>query len=285
MMQEVEHAGGGLPSGDVTFVFTDIEGSTRLLHRLGDTYATLLERHRSLLRACWVAHGGFEVGTEGDSFFVAFGDAGQAVLACAEGQAALEQEPWPPEARVRVRMGVHSGLAYPRADGYVAMAVHQAARVCAAGNGGQVLVTADTVGRVAADVVVPLHDAGRYRLRDFDDAVRLFQVDVPWRAELPPVRALPADGHNLVRPLDLLIGRTADLAVVTDMVERHRLVTIAGPGGVGKSRLAWSSGSRRRPVGPTACGPWICRCWPNQSSWPWPSRTRWARRTSGPETR
>ena len=113
-----------LPAGKVTFVFTDIEESTRLFHRVGDRYPLLLERHRRILRDAWAAHGGAEVRTEGDAFFVAFGDASAALAACAAGQAALSAEPWPEDAVIRVRIGVHSGLAYPHDGDYVAYAVH-----------------------------------------------------------------------------------------------------------------------------------------------------------------
>ena len=139
---------GSFPSGLVTFVFTDIEGSTQLLRRIGDRYPPLLERHREILREAWTAWGGCEVKTDGDSFFVAFSDPIAAIEACAQGQRAITAESWPADAVFRVRIGVHSGLASPRDDDYVALAVHQAARVVDAGHGGQVVVSSDTAERV-----------------------------------------------------------------------------------------------------------------------------------------
>ena len=135
------------PEGVVTFVFTDIEGSTRLFHRIGDGYLDLLDRHHRILRDAWADHHGREVKTEGDAFFVAFAEASDAVMACAEAQRALEAEAWMPEARVRVRMGMHTGLAYPRDRDYVAFAVHQAARVVNAAHGGQMIVSSATAAR------------------------------------------------------------------------------------------------------------------------------------------
>src|SRR5271169_4644417 len=127
----------------VTFVFTDIEGSTRLLRRWGSQYEELLERHRDILGAAWNEHRGCEIGAEGDAFFVAFERADDAIEACAAAQRGLLAEPRPEEGVVRVRMGVHSGLAWPRGDNYVALAVHQAARVVGAAHGGQVIATSN----------------------------------------------------------------------------------------------------------------------------------------------
>ena len=135
-----------LPSGIVTFVFTDIEGSTRLLRRLGDDYADVLERHFELLRQASEPRGGHDLGGAGDSTLLSFADADDALAACADSQLRLYEEPWPFDGGLRVRMGVHSGLAVPRGDGYVALAVHQAARVMAAAHGGQVIVSAHAVG-------------------------------------------------------------------------------------------------------------------------------------------
>ena len=166
---------GELPSGVVTFVFTDIEGSTRLFRRLGDGYRSLLERHNALLRAAWQGHGGSEVKTEGDAFFVAFADAGAAVAACAVAQRSLQQEQWPADAVVRVRMGVHAGLAYPSDGDYVAFAVHQAARVVSAGNGGQIIVSEQAAALAGPVAGVRLLPVGRFRLRDFDEPVELLE--------------------------------------------------------------------------------------------------------------
>jgi predicted ATPase/class 3 adenylate cyclase len=227
-----------LPAGIVTFVFTDIEGSTRLFRRLGDRYAELLDRHHEVLRDVWSRFRGREVKTEGDAFFVAFGDAAAAIDACVEAQRCLSAEPWPVGDEPRVRMGVHSGLAYPRGDDYVAYAVHQAARVVATGHGGQVVVSAEA--RVAADgrCQSALQSLGRFRVRDFDEPVELFQAwDARIESEFGPLRAVPADGHNLVRPRSSFVGRDTDLADLYEVVQPGGLVTVVGPGGVGKTRL------------------------------------------------
>jgi len=227
-----------LPSGIVTFVFTDIEGSTQLFRRLGDRYPPLLERHHQLLRDAWRAHNGCEVEREGDAFFVAFANARDAVVACAQAQRSLAVESWPLDAVVRVRMGIHAGLAYPRDQGYIAFAVHQTARVVGAANGGQIVVTADAARRASIVPDVELMALGRYRVRDFDEPVELFTVRA---AGLPaietPLRALPADRHNLVRPMTALLGRTDDLAALAQLIQGHRLVSVVGTGGLGKTRL------------------------------------------------
>jgi len=227
-----------LPGGTVTFVFTDIEGSSRVFRRLGKGYVGLLERHRGLLREVWEPHGGREVETQGDAFFVAFADPAAALQACVAAQEALRSEPWPEGATIRVRIGIHAGLAYPRGNGYVAFAVHQAARVVSAAHGGQVLVTAPTVSAGAPPAGVRLQSLGHYRLRDFDDAVELLQVDGLRPSEhFPAPRAVPADGHNLVRRRTAFIGRHSDLAELEQLVQASRLVTVAGVGGLGKTRL------------------------------------------------
>ncbi len=227
-----------LPSGIVTFVFTDIEGSTRLYRQIGDRYPALLERHRQLLREAWQAHRGCEVKTEGDAFFVAFTDAGDAIVACAEAQRAMADEQWPPDAMLRVRMGVHAGLAYPRDGDYIAFAVHQAARVVGAANGGQVVVSAAAAERATGLGGVGLVSSGRYRVRDFDEPVELFLVDAPGVAvNGTPLRVLPAERHNLVRPITMLVGRDPDVGVLAGLVTDHRLVSVVGPGGLGKTRL------------------------------------------------
>ena len=156
-----------LPSGTVTFLFTDIEGSTKLLHELGDAYAEALAEHRRGLRAAFAAHGGVEVDTQGDAFFVAFARARDALAAAREGQQALADGP------IRVRMGLHTGEPIVTEEGYVGIDVHRAARIAAVGHGGQVLVSQSTRELAGAD---GLHDLGKHRLKDFDDPVALFQL-------------------------------------------------------------------------------------------------------------
>ena len=175
-----------LPSGIVTFVFTDIEGSTRLMRRLGDRYDEVLQRHRDILRGAWARAGGREVSVDGDGCFVAFADTRAAVAACGGAQELLGAEPWPADGPVRVRMGIHCGLASPKEGDYVALAVHQAARVVAAAHGGQVIVSEHVVERAGDVSPLTLVPLGRFRLRDFDDAVRLHSAAGPGIADVSP---------------------------------------------------------------------------------------------------
>ncbi len=243
-----------LPSGIVTFVFTDIEGSTRLLDRLGGRFAEILDRHREILRSAWAEHGGHELSAGGDEFLVAFASADDAVRASLAGQRALAAEPWPDEAPLRVRIGVHAGLASPRDGSYVALAVHRAARVVAAANGGQILVSEDAVEALDSREGTALRSLGRYRLRDFDEPVELYEAGDPVEHDRP-VRAVPADGHNLVRQPDATIGREEEIATLADAVTAGRVVTLTGPGGVGKTRVAAEVGLRIAPDWPD--GVWL----------------------------
>ncbi len=238
-------AASAFPSGLVTFVFTDIEASTQLFRRIGDRYPPLLERHREILRAAWASCGGSEVKTDGDSFFVAFADPMAAIAACAQGQRGLTSEPWPADAPIRVRMGLHTGLAAPHGDDYIALAVHQAARVVDAGHGGQILVSADAAQGTGDATTWVLTTLGRYRVRDFDEPVELFQVTGPHLPDgFPPLRVLPADRHNLVRAPTTIVGRDEDLGALADLVAAARLVSVVGPGGLGKTRLVTEFGLR-----------------------------------------
>src|SRR5262245_7006923 len=155
------------PSGTVTLLFSDIEGSTRLLERLGtESYAEVLEQHRRLLREVFARHDGYEVDTEGDAFFVAFARAGDAVAAAEEGQLALADTTWPAEGvGLRVRMGLHTGEPERAGPNYVGMDVHRAARIMSAGHGGQVLLSGATRALVDGR---DLRDLGDHRLKDFD---------------------------------------------------------------------------------------------------------------------
>ena len=155
-----------LPTGTVTFLFTDIEGSTRLLDELGDRYAQALEEHHRLVRAAVEKHGGVEVGTEGDSFFVAFSRPQDAVAAAAEAQRALARHAWPGRVPLAVRMGIHTGTPEVAAENYVGLDVHRAARVMAAGHGGQVLVSPATRQLVDETALagVSFRDLGEHRL-------------------------------------------------------------------------------------------------------------------------
>ncbi len=165
-----------LPAGTVTFVFTDIEGSTALLERLGEGYGGVLFAHQALLRGVWRAHGGVEVSTDGDAFFVAFSSASRAIDATAAAQAALAEHVWPRGEQVRVRMGVHTGEPRIRDGEYWGPDVHYAARVASAAHGGQVLVSATTAALVAGAKLTPL---GRHRLKDFLEPRELFALGPP----------------------------------------------------------------------------------------------------------
>jgi predicted ATPase/DNA-binding SARP family transcriptional activator len=245
-----------LPSGLVTFVLTDIESSTRLLRRLGDHYDDVLDRHITILRQAWEAHGGVQVSTNGDSCFAAFHDARAAVEACADAQRQLADEPWPGGDGPRVRMGIHTGMASPHRGDYVALAIHQVARVMAAAHGGQILVSDVTTAACGTPPGLSLVSLGRYRLRDFDGPAEVFGVAGSGLAtDLPAVRALPVDGHNIGTPPTSLIGRDADVHEVLATIGPGRLVTLAGPGGVGKSRLALAAGLAA--VGDWADGVWL----------------------------
>jgi len=213
-----------LPHGTVTFLFTDIEGSTRLLQELGDGYADVLAEHRRTLREEFARHGGVEVGTEGDSFFVAFAKASDALAAAGAARVALADGP------IRVRMGLHTGEPLVTEEGYVGLDVHRAARIAAAGHGGQILVSQATRD-LAGDE--RLRDLGLHRLKDLTAPERLYQLD---DGEFPPLRSV--DQTNLPVQPTPFVGRERELAEVLALLDSHRLVTLTGPGGSGKTRLA-----------------------------------------------
>jgi class 3 adenylate cyclase len=168
-----------LPTGTVTLLFTDIEGSTRLLERLGDRYVAVLGDHRQLLRAAFTEFNGHEVGTDGDAFFVAFSRANEAVAAAVAAQQALSDHRWPDGTRLQVRMGIHTGEPIMVADDYAGMDVHRAARTCAAGHGGQVLLSQVSQELLGDELPtgVELRDLGEHRLKDLTDPQRLYQLD------------------------------------------------------------------------------------------------------------
>ncbi|HEX8627464.1 MAG TPA: adenylate/guanylate cyclase domain-containing protein [Catenuloplanes sp.] len=229
-----------LPSGLVTFMFTDIEGSTRLARMLGPGYRPVLSDHRRLLRRTLAEGDGAELFTEGDSFFVAFRDAGAALDASVSAQRALAAHDWPaPEAAPRVRIGLHTGYAEPIGGEYASPEVHRAARVAAAAHGGQVLCSAATArhGTLPADAC--LLDLGLHRLRGFDDRERLFQVVAPGlERQFPRPRTAGAATHNLPTQVSSFVGRGTEAVQLGRLVSEHRLVTVVGAGGAGKTRLA-----------------------------------------------
>jgi class 3 adenylate cyclase len=194
-----------LPSGAVTFVFTDIEGSTQLVRQLRDRYAEALTEHQRLVRAAFTGHGGHEIDTQGDAFFYAFGNAHEAVLAAVEAQLALSGHPWTDESELKVRIGVHTGSAAPANGRYTGLAVHRAARICDAGHGGQVLVSQATQSLIEDEeehLAVSLRDLGDQRLKDIDRPVRLYQVVAPGMAtDFPPLRGEADEPQAAPRPI------------------------------------------------------------------------------------
>ena len=221
-------------------VFTDIEGSTRLLERLGpERYRESLELHRRLLREAFERHGGYEVDWEGDAFFVAFGRAVDAVAAAGEGQQALAAADWPEGLAIRVRMGIHTGEPLAAPPKYVGLDVHKAARIMAAGHGGQVLLSAAAQRLVSTDFAVCA--LGEHRLRDLAQPEPLYQLRIEGlQAEFPALKTLGNRPNNLPVVATPFIGRNRELADLREMMRRHdvRLLTVTGPGGIGKTRLA-----------------------------------------------
>jgi predicted ATPase/class 3 adenylate cyclase len=226
-----------------TFLFTDIEGSTALLRRLGEgLYGQVLADHHALIRSGLAAHGGREVDTQGDAFFAVFSLSSACVAAAAEMQRALEAHRWPGGEHVRVRMGVHAGKAAQTAAGLVGLDVHRAARVAAVGYGAQVLVSETAAALVRSGLApgLSLADLGVHRLKDLGRPERIFQLQVAGlQAGFPPLRSLgsPALPNNLPAQLATFIGRDRELADVRALVRSCRMVTLTGAGGCGKTRL------------------------------------------------
>jgi predicted ATPase/class 3 adenylate cyclase len=214
-----------LPSGTVTFLFTDIEGSTNLLHDLGpDAFGTALLEHRRILRDAIARHGGVEVDTQGDAFFIAFPTAAGAVDAAREAQENLALGP------MRVRMGLHTGAPHLTDEGYVGQDVHKGARIAAAGHGGQVLLSKETCNLVDS----PVTDLGEHRLKDFAGAVPIFQLG---SERFPPLKTI--SNTNLPRPASSFVGREKEVTEVVSLLrDGARLLTLTGPGGSGKTRLS-----------------------------------------------
>lgn len=216
-----------LPRGTVTFLFTDVEGSTRLLHELGaERYAEVLDSHRRVIRQACGDEGGIEVDTQGDAFFFAFAEAGGAARAARAISGRLIEGP------MRVRIGLHTGAPLVGGDGYVGEDVHLGARIAAAGHGGQTLLSRATVDAIGEGHEV--RELGEHRLKDIAQAVAIFQLGTD---AFPPLKTI--SNTNLPRPADAFFGRGTELADVLDRVRRkQRLITLAGPGGTGKTRLA-----------------------------------------------
>ncbi|MBA2641637.1 MAG: tetratricopeptide repeat protein [Actinobacteria bacterium] len=240
-----------LPEGTVTLLFTDIEGSTQLLHRLGARYTEVQDTHRRLLRDAFTRYGGDEVDTQGDAFMVVFRSTSAAAAAAAEAQLALASESWPDRIRVPVRMGLHTGEPELGAEGYVGIDVVRASRICGAAHGGQILLS-QTTRDLLAEAGLRSIDLGQHRLKDITEPERLYQLVAGGLEEsFPPLRTL--GGATLPALHHRLVGRRNDLAEIEALLAQPdvRLVTITGPGGAGKSRLALeaaASAGLSRPV-------------------------------------
>jgi len=224
-----------LPTGTVTFLFTDVEGSTRLLHDLGvEAYAEALAEHRRILRDSFAARRGVEVDTQGDAFFIAFPTADGAVRAAAEACERLAS------GRVRVRMGIHTGTPHLAEEGYVGADVHRAARIAAAGHGGQVLISKETRELIE----VELMDLGEHRLKDFQAPIGIYQLG---SERFPPLKTI--SNTNLPRPTSSFVGREREVEEIRSLLsDRVRLLTLTGPGGSGKTRLAIEAAAELVPV-------------------------------------
>jgi predicted ATPase/class 3 adenylate cyclase/Tfp pilus assembly protein PilF len=227
------------PTRTVTFLFTDIQGSTRMIQDIGDRYADVLADYWRLLNEAFRQWGGVTVGTQGDGSLVAFSRASHAVAAAAAAQQALTRHSWPDDVSLRVRMGLHTGEAIHDAGNYVGLNVHRAARICAAAHGGQVLLS-EVVRALAADDLpsdIGLRDLGPHRLKDLREPERLYQVmQSGLQTEFPPLNSLGP--NNLPVQLTTFIGREGEIPKVKELLLRTRLLTLSGSGGLGKTRLA-----------------------------------------------
>jgi predicted ATPase/class 3 adenylate cyclase len=221
------------PSGTITFLFTDIEGSTRQWEAAPAAMRAAQELHDDILRTAITAHGGHIFSTAGDGLGAAFARVGDALDAAVAAQAALAAADWPEGATLRVRMGAHTGEAHERGGDYFGPAVNRAARVMAIGNGGQVLCSAATAGLISGDVA--LLDLGEHRLRDLSAPQRVFQIG---EGRFPPLRSPDLVPTNLPIMATGLVGRDEEVRALCKLVADQRLVTLTGPGGVGKTRLA-----------------------------------------------
>ncbi|GGI46560.1 putative ATPase/class 3 adenylate cyclase [Agromyces flavus] len=235
-----------LPTGTVTYLFTDVEGSTRLLEAAADRWPALLADHDRLLRGAIAEHGGTVVKTEGDGFFAAFSSAVDAVAAAVDAQRALAANEWPDGLAPSVRMGLHTGLGLLGGDDYIGLDVHRASRIMGSAHGGQVLLSAATAGLVEHELPggVAMRDLGPHHLRDLTQAERIFQLDIDGldRA-FPALRSLEAVPNNLPMPVTHFVGRRRESVRVRELLESSHVVTITGTGGTGKTRLAIQVGS------------------------------------------
>src|SRR4051812_44475798 len=232
--------GSGLPVGTVTFMFTDIEGSTRLLQELGEGYRDVQDDHAEILRAAIAAGDGVEIRTEGDAFFAVFPSATAAVSSAAGAQHRLADHRWSHGRPLRVRMGLHTGEGVLGGDDYLGIDVNTAARIAAAANGGQVLISGATRALVEHDLPggVRLRDLGKHRLKDLAHPQHLSDLEIDGvPSDFPSPRSLEIP-TNLPAEVTSFVGREREQRDVAELLTRARLVTLTGPGGAGKTRLA-----------------------------------------------
>jgi predicted ATPase/class 3 adenylate cyclase len=225
-----------LPTGTVTFLFTDIEGSTRLADNLGPAYADLLDQTRDIVREVVATEGGHEFGSEGDAHFLVFASAAGGVRAAVEAQRRLAKE-----CEARARMGLHTGEGFLREDDYVGLDVHRVARITAAGHGGQVLLSESVRSLVEADLPagVGLRDLGEHRLKDLRQAEHLYQLEIDGlAADFGPLRGVEGESGNLPAQLTSFVGRENELQDARRLLDKSRMLTLTGPGGTGKTRLS-----------------------------------------------
>jgi predicted ATPase/class 3 adenylate cyclase len=233
--------GQSLPTGTITFLFTDIEGSTRLVQALGEGWVEVLEAHNALIGQAIADNGGIVVKTEGDSFFAVFPAAMEALTAVLAAQRALIDHDWPENGVVRSRMGLHTGLGTLGGSDYVGLDVHRAARIADAAHGGQIVLSEPTMVLVERQLSpgVSLRDLGKHRLKDLSEPETIFQVVTDGlQTEFPLLRTLDAIPNNLPRLLTSFVGRDRELAEAMRLLETARILTFTGPGGTGKTRLS-----------------------------------------------
>ena len=263
-----------LPTGRVTLLFTDIEGSTRLADELGPRWPIVVTDHNALLRDVFARHGGVEVDRQGDAFFVVFAQADAGATAAAEGQRALAGHSWPEGRAVRRRMGLHTGEPLLMEDMYLGLDVHKAARICSAAHGGQVLLSASTQELLAA----PARDLGEFRLKDLTAPERLYQLEIEGLAsKFPPPSTLTAT--NLPTQPVPLVGRRADLGAGLELLRSDaRLVTLTGAGGPARRCSRYSSPPTSLPSSVTASTGSRSRRLPIRQRSRTPSPQPWGRR-------
>ena len=257
-MAETAIARRELPTGTVTFLRTDVEGSMALARRLGAQWDEVNARHVALIREA-VEHGdGRVVRTEGDAVFAVFAEAGAAVSAAVHAQRVLASGPWPPDVDIRVRMGLHTGEAHLAGDDYGGFDVNRAARVAAAGHGGQIVLSSTTRGLVESSLPdgVLIRDLGRHALRDVPQPEHLFQLDVPGlQTEFPALRTATGSVGDLPSRMTSFVGRETEVDQLAALLGERRLVTLTGPGGIGKTSLAVETA--RSVVDRFADGVWL----------------------------